>query len=63
MAENSCSGSGSDAPPSEPARAADVRDERRRGLASIAGGWDGSDELVRILEGSTRTGTREVEDL
>ncbi len=26
------------------------------GLASIAGGWDGSDELVSILDESTRTG-------
>jgi hypothetical protein len=54
-------GSGSDTPPSESARAAEVRDERRRGLASIAGGWDGSDELVRILEESPRIGTREIE--
>ena len=29
------------------------------GLASIAGGWEDSDELVRILEGSCRVGTRE----
>ena len=28
------------------------------GLASIAGGWDGSDELVSILEESARTGQR-----
>jgi hypothetical protein len=55
-------GSGSDTPPSESARAAEVRDERGgRGLASIAGGWDGSDELVRILEESPRIGTREIE--
>jgi prevent-host-death family protein len=29
-----------------------------RGLASIVGGWDGSEELVKILEGSTRQGQR-----
>ena len=28
------------------------------GLASIAGGWDGSDELVRILDESPRIGSR-----
>lgn len=27
------------------------------GLASVAGGWDGSEELVRILEESERLGT------
>lgn len=35
--------------------------ERGDGLASIAGGWAGSEELVRILEDSPRTGTREVD--
>jgi prevent-host-death family protein len=29
------------------------------GLASIAGGWEGSDELVRLIESSPRTGGRE----
>lgn len=33
------------------------------GLASIAGGWEGSDELVRILESSPRIGRRETEGL
>ena len=28
------------------------------GLASVAGGWDDSDELVRILETSSRVGSR-----
>ena len=28
------------------------------GLASLAGGWKDSEELVRILEGSVRTGPR-----
>lgn len=28
------------------------------GLASVAGGWEGSDDLVRILESSPRVGTR-----
>ncbi len=28
------------------------------GLASIAGGWDGSDELASILDESARTGQR-----
>ena len=30
------------------------------GLASLAGGWADSDELVRILENSSRIGRREV---
>jgi hypothetical protein len=30
------------------------------GLASIAGGWEGSEDLVRFLESSRRIGTREV---
>lgn len=33
------------------------------GLASLAGGWEGSDDLVRILETSPRTGQRELADL
>lgn len=33
------------------------------GLASIAGGWKGSEELVRSLEESPRRGHREVPDL
>jgi prevent-host-death family protein len=28
------------------------------GLASVAGGWEGSDDLVRILETSPRVGSR-----
>jgi prevent-host-death family protein len=32
------------------------------GLASIAGGWEGSEDLVRILESSPRSG-RDVVDL
>ncbi len=28
------------------------------GLASVAGGWDDSDDLVRILEASSRVGSR-----
>lgn len=30
------------------------------GLASLAGGWEGADDLVRILESSRRTGARDV---
>lgn len=33
------------------------------GLASLAGGWDGADELIRILESSPRAGQRESGDL
>ena len=33
------------------------------GLASLAGGWDGSDELVHHLQASSRIGRREVADL
>jgi prevent-host-death family protein len=33
------------------------------GLASIAGGWESSEELVRILETSPRIGRRENADL
>jgi len=47
---------------SKSACAAEVRAEGiNRGLASIAGGWNGSDELVRILDESLRTGAREVQ--
>ena len=34
-----------------------------KGLASIAGGWDDSEELVRILESSPRQGQRNVPEL
>ena len=34
-----------------------------KGLASIAGGWDDSEELVKILEGSPRQGQRNVPEL
>jgi prevent-host-death family protein len=34
-----------------------------KGLASIAGGWKGSDELAEIMEGSSRHGQRNVPDL
>lgn len=30
------------------------------GLASLAGGWEGSEELVSRLESSSRTGGREI---
>lgn len=33
------------------------------GLASIAGGWEGSEDLVRVLETSPRIGQRDVIDL
>ncbi len=33
------------------------------GLASIAGGWDNSDELVEILSDSPRQGQRNTPDL
>jgi len=33
------------------------------GLASVAGGWEGSEELVEILEGSARVGRRDAPDL
>lgn len=33
------------------------------GLVSVAGGWEGSDDLVRILETSPRIGQRESVDL
>ncbi|MEW5928899.1 MAG: type II toxin-antitoxin system Phd/YefM family antitoxin [Gemmatimonadota bacterium] len=32
------------------------------GLASLAGGWEGSEDLVRILDTSPRMGQREVAD-
>ena len=31
------------------------------GLASVSGGWEGSEELVRILEESKRFGKREAD--
>ena len=31
------------------------------GLASVSGGWDGSEELARILEESKRYGSRDEE--
>lgn len=34
-----------------------------RGLASIAGGWDDSEELVNILESTPRQGQRNVPDM
>jgi len=33
------------------------------GLASIAGGWEDSEELVKILDESTRRGQRNVPEL
>jgi len=30
------------------------------GLASLAGGWEGSDELARLLDESVRVGQRDV---
>ena len=33
------------------------------GLASIAGGWEDSEELVKILDESPRLGQRDVPDL
>jgi prevent-host-death family protein len=33
------------------------------GLASLAGGWEGSDELVHLLEESERVGQRNVAPL
>ena len=33
------------------------------GLSSVSGGWDGSEELVRILEESKRYGTRDEEQM
>lgn len=30
------------------------------GLASVAGGWEGSDDFVRVLESSPRRGPRDV---
>jgi antitoxin (DNA-binding transcriptional repressor) of toxin-antitoxin stability system len=33
------------------------------GLASLAGGWTDSDELVRLLDTSSRVGQRDVESL
>ncbi|HEX8692891.1 MAG TPA: hypothetical protein VF746_10755 [Longimicrobium sp.] len=45
------------------------QDERARpsgpesGLASVAGGWEDSKELVDILDSSSRTGSRQAEGL
>ncbi len=33
------------------------------GLASIAGGWENSEELATILDGSPRHGQRDIADL
>jgi len=33
------------------------------GLASIAGGWEGSEELAEILDTSSRHGHRDIADL
>ena len=33
------------------------------GLASIAGGWEGSEELAEILDESSRHGHRDIADL
>ena len=33
------------------------------GLASIAGGWEGTEDLVKILDESPRIGQRDVSDL
>lgn len=33
------------------------------GLASLAGGWEGSDDLVRMLDDSSRIGQRDAGDL
>lgn len=33
------------------------------GLASIAGGWENSEELAAILDGSPRHGRRDIADL
>lgn len=33
------------------------------GLASLAGGWEGSDDLALLLESSPRSGPREVSSL
>ncbi len=35
----------------------------KSGLVSLAGGWEGSEELVRYLEDSQRTGRREGPEL
>jgi hypothetical protein len=57
------SGLGSNVPPHPESDSAveGAGDETIGGLASIAGGWDGSDELVRILEESRRTDARVVD--
>jgi antitoxin (DNA-binding transcriptional repressor) of toxin-antitoxin stability system len=33
------------------------------GLASIAGGWENSEDLAAILDGSSRHGQRDIADL
>ena len=33
------------------------------GLASLAGGWEGSDDLIRALEASSRVGSRNSSEL
>ena len=33
------------------------------GLASLAGGWEGSDELARLLDESARVGQRDITPL
>jgi prevent-host-death family protein len=33
------------------------------GLASLAGGWEGSEELIKILETSPRIGQRDTPDI
>jgi prevent-host-death family protein len=33
------------------------------GLASLAGGWEGSEEMVKILENSPRIGQRDTPDI
>lgn len=46
-------------PESEQLRSA----ESQEGLASLAGGWDGSDELIQHVAESSRTPPRAVDDL
>jgi hypothetical protein len=42
--------------------AADVQPLRLEGLASLAGGWEGSDELVERIAEARRTPPRAVPD-
>lgn len=37
--------------------------ESQEGLASLAGGWEGSEELIQKVAESSRTASRFVEDL